>query len=175
MAIVTSKYVPGVDGQPGKSVDVVVGVGTTVAQDSTYLGDGDSSYYGVYFDVESGEFKNCGTGYTPQGITVDATEEIQYAWMLQVAAKKAAGQAKAAAIRLQQDALDARYEAATPRKGKTVQVVRGRKIPKGTVAEVAWYGESQYGGYRVALLIDGEKVYTNASNVEVVQAEAVAA
>lgn len=49
--------------------------------------------------------------------------------------------------------------------GVTVQVVKGRKVPIGTVAEVAWVGESNY-GMRVALLIDGERVYTALTNVQ---------
>lgn len=156
---------------------VVLGEGATVGYESTYLGDGDSSYWGVYFDFESGEFKNAGGGYTPSGIVADASEPVKEAYAAKQAAERAAGQAKAAAIRLRQDYLDAQYEAATPRKGKTVKVVSGRKIPVGTVAEVAWYGESNYGGFRVALLIDGEKVYTASHNVEVVtqEQEAVAA
>lgn len=67
-------------------------------------------------------------------------------------------------------------EAATPRVGKTVTVVKGRKIPRGTVAEVVWFGEDKYNRdrlttkYRVALMIDGERVFTSADNVEVVAA-----
>jgi hypothetical protein len=67
-------------------------------------------------------------------------------------------------------------EAATPREGKTVKVTKGRKIPKGTVAVVVWFGEDKYNStqwltkYRVGLMIDGQRVFTSADNVEVVAA-----
>lgn len=50
-------------------------------------------------------------------------------------------------------------------KGVTVDVVKGRKVPVGTRAEVFWIGESAYGP-RVGLMIEGEKVYTALANVQ---------
>jgi len=55
-------------------------------------------------------------------------------------------------------------------KGVTVDVVKGRKVPVGTRAEVTWIGDGGYGP-RVGLLIDGEKVYTALSNVAVAPIE----
>lgn len=174
MAITTSKYVPGVEGEAGTSVAVTVGAGTTVAVESQYIYDGDSSYWGVYFDFETGEFAQQGTGYTPQGITVDATPEIMSAWEAAKVAKKAAQQASAMRSCLVQAKREAEYEAATPRPGKTLKVVAGRKVPKGTVGECFYYGEGQW-GYRVGMMVEGEKVWTAASNVEVVAKEMVSA
>jgi hypothetical protein len=54
--------------------------------------------------------------------------------------------------------------------GKTVKVVKGRKVPVGTVGRVFWMGEDQYreGQMRVGIATaDGSKHYTAATNVEV--------
>lgn len=60
-------------------------------------------------------------------------------------------------------------EARTPRKGRTVRVVKGRKVPIGTVGRCIWRGESAYGP-RVGIKVEGvaEPYWTAASNVEVV-------
>jgi hypothetical protein len=55
-------------------------------------------------------------------------------------------------------------------KGVTVDVIKGRKVPVGTRAEVTWIGDGGYGP-RVGLLIDGEKVYTALGNVAVAPLE----
>lgn len=55
---------------------------------------------------------------------------------------------------------------------KMVKVVRGRKVPIGTVAEVFWYGANRFGGFSVGLRhADGSRVFTDAKNVEVVNWE----
>jgi len=66
---------------------------------------------------------------------------------------------------------EAEEEARRPGHGKTVKVVRGRKVPKGTVGKVFWFGETRY-GWRVGLEVNGERVFTDARNVEVVVPEA---
>lgn len=156
----------------------VKGVGTTVDQGSTYLGDGDSTYWvvvavpgGEETDGEGFTFKSEGTGwYPPKNFFVDAPQEALDTYAAIQAAKKAAATARYnETVRLDQMA-----KAREPYKGRTVEVVRGRKVPIGTVAEVAWYGDSKYGYYakkRVGLLIDGEKVFTDAYNVQVVNPE----
>lgn len=66
-------------------------------------------------------------------------------------------------------AAEAAVEAVTVRWGKTVKVVRGRKVPKGTVARVFWMGENKW-GWSVGLELDnGDRVFTALHNVEVVQ------
>lgn len=52
-------------------------------------------------------------------------------------------------------------------KGVTVVVVRGRKVPRGTVGVVRWEGDGDYGP-RVGLAVEGEEklVYTAHRNVE---------
>ncbi len=63
------------------------------------------------------------------------------------------------------------------RKGDTVKVIRGRKVPKGTVGVVFWLG-TRYNQYsrcdedRVGIEVDGERMYLNSDYVEVVGWEA---
>ncbi len=54
-------------------------------------------------------------------------------------------------------------------KGTTVVVVRGRKVPRGTIGVVRWEGDGEYGP-RVGLAVEGEDklVYTAHKNVEAV-------
>lgn len=53
--------------------------------------------------------------------------------------------------------------------GVVVDVVRGRKVPVGTRAQVVWIGEDHYDPHcvRVALDVDGDRQYTSSRNVEV--------
>ncbi len=69
-----------------------------------------------------------------------------------------------------------RAEAARPSRGRTVEVVRGRLVPIGTVGIVGWTGESRW-GTRVGLIIDGVEglTFTAATNVRVVDDAEVAA
>jgi hypothetical protein len=131
----------------------------------------DSDFYAVVWDAGAGqprEIEYATTrGWTyANSATVDATPEVQ-------AAHDAWRQARADQRRAEADAA----EAATPRAGKTVKVVKGRKVPVGTVARVVWYGEGK--GFsrhapvimRVGLMVEGERVFTDAANVEVVAGE----
>lgn len=69
-----------------------------------------------------------------------------------------------------------RVEANTPKRGRTVEVVRGRPkwkdsgepVPHGTTGYVAWTGESQW-GLRVGVKVEGNPdiFFTAASNVAV--------
>ena len=59
--------------------------------------------------------------------------------------------------------------------GATVKVVRGRKVPHGTVGEVFWAGEMIYGGRNATKTVrlglrtaDGVEHWTAATNVEAV-------
>lgn len=132
----------------------------------------DSDFYAIVWDTETNaprEIEYATTrGWTyANSATVDATPEILAAYKTWCRKRD----------QKTQEARDAK-EIATPRAGKAVKVIKGRKIPRGTVAKVAWYGEGRiYGGsarqryatppMRVGLLINGERVFTDASNVEV--------
>lgn len=64
----------------------------------------------------------------------------------------------------------AEKEAKEPRKGRTCRVVKGRKVPVGTVGECIWIGEGRYGA-RVGIKdASGQVHWTAASNVEAVAA-----
>lgn len=67
-----------------------------------------------------------------------------------------------------------RAEAARPSVGRTVEVVRGRKVAIGTVGVVGWFGETRW-GHRVGLIIEGVEglTFTDAGNVRVVRDEDV--
>jgi len=61
--------------------------------------------------------------------------------------------------------------AATPKRGRIVKVVKGRKVRKGTEGEVFWVGEDRFRPYsqRVGFKTDaGDKHFTAAGNVEVI-------
>lgn len=97
-------------------------------------------------------------------VTVDATPEVRAKYEGWKARKVAEARAAEAA-----------REAATPYRGKTVKVVRGRKVPLGTVGEVTWFGKGKSYGFRPAetrvglRTLDGTVYWTAAKNVEVVQ------
>lgn len=134
-------------------------------------GRDDSDFYAEVWNPETGRPESIQyastRGWTyPNGATVDATPEVlaaYAAWCQRVDAERRAAEAA--------------REAATPRFGKTVRVVKGRKVPVGTVAEVFWTGRNGFNRSRwgrneierIGLrLPDGSKVFTDASNVEVV-------
>ena len=120
-------------------------------------------------------------GYDLQA-TVDATpEQVQAHRDHQVAV------AAAAVAKVQADA--AALEARTPRQGKKVRVVRGRKVPKGTEGVIFWTQEQVFSprfqnGYRhgpdsvkIGIALDDTRnargwyanvVWTYMANVEVV-------
>lgn len=54
-------------------------------------------------------------------------------------------------------------------KGNVVKVVKGRKVPVGTEGTIFWFGESDFGGFRVGFkTVMGEVHYTALSNVEAI-------
>lgn len=120
----------------------------------------DSDFYAVVWEAGATEPKRIfyattrGWSY-PNGAAIDATPEI-------MAAYKAYLDAKAEAARI------ARAAAALARveRGKVVKVVRGRKVPVGTVGRCFWVGEGHY-GLRVGLENADGRVFTAATNVEV--------
>lgn len=145
-----------------------------------YNGRDDSDFYAVCWNAEKGmpervEYASTRGWTYPNGATVDATPEVVAAY-LAYCDKVEAARAAAEAARL----------AATPAFGKTVKVVRGRKVPVGTVGEVTWYGMGKSfspranfrptsGAYSAAApmrvgfrTLDGTVHFTDAKNVEVV-------
>lgn len=142
--------------------------GLVVDIDSTYLGDCDSAYYAVYFDRETATFKQHSLGYTPDGAKVDATEEVARAWEAEKAARQAAARAGAMRLNLAREMDQADADAATPWAGKTVRVIKGRKVPVGTEGVVKVRHEGQWGWSVLITTADGAEVWTSDSNVEVI-------
>ncbi len=96
--------------------------------------------------------------------TVDATQAIQDLYAAHQAVK-AAEHALNEAKRSRTIALAALK---APAKGRTVKVVKGRKVPVGTVGECFWMGSNDFGA-RVGIKdASGNKHFTAASNVEAV-------
>ena len=98
-------------------------------------------------------------------VTIDATPDV-------VAAANAWLRARAeATVRSEREA-DINLAVARAKAvqiGREVEVVRGRKVPKGVVGDVFWMGDSEWAvrvGIRTA---DGTVYWTAASNVEVTQ------
>lgn len=106
--------------------------------------------------------------HNPEGakIEVDATEEVKIEYMEWLEANRVKREAELAA-----------EEARTPRVGKTVKVVKGRKVAKGTTGQVFWKGLDKYKSnrytyvYRLGVKTEaGETIWIAEDNVEVVGA-----
>lgn len=161
-------------------------------------GRDDSDFYMLVWNEEKGAAESImfattrGWSYPCLGSRVDATPDTlaKYeAWRTKAQAERAA----------QTERERLAYEAKMPSIGKRIRVIAGRKIAKGTEAEVFWFGKKRdFGVYprngykshgremhafarslapyafdprqdmRVGLVVNGEKVFTDATNVEVI-------
>jgi hypothetical protein len=163
MGVKTSHY----DRESGKSHSTLEHIGLVVDIGSSYIGDGDSHYWAVVFDPQSGEFTNVGLGYTSYDAKVDAPKDLQSLYDRIKAAKAElalANYAMATWLRYEREA-EERLEWVT--KGSVVKVVKGRKVPKGTVGTVKVNCEGQWGRRVLLALADGTEVWTAEDNVEV--------
>lgn len=95
---------------------------------------------GKYFTVSAKEMKD---------ITVDASPERIAAYKAKVAADAYARQ-----LKIRKDA--AMKELNTVRYGKMVEVVRGRKVAKGTIGKVFWMKATHF-GMKVGIAIGDER------------------
>lgn len=59
-------------------------------------------------------------------------------------------------------------ELKTPRRGKEIKVVRGRKVPIGTTGRIFWIGSNAYGVSVGIQTTSGERHFTSIKNVEVI-------
>ena len=98
---------------------------------------------------------------------VDASPEMIAAYMAHIAAEQAAAEKARRESEARRAAQRAEEERKAPRKGRTLRVVKGRKVPKGTEGVCFWVGESQW-GKRVGMKVAGETVWVDAKNVEAV-------
>ena len=118
--------------------------------------------YAVVHDPETGGTKDIHTGSCfelfqgPWGRVVPDAEEL-------LAKLRKENEERSRAAR-------ERFEAERVEKGKTLCVVKGRKVPLGTTGECIWYGPSRYDrGGRVGIKDEtGNVHWTSARNVEVV-------
>jgi hypothetical protein len=132
----------------------------------------DSDFVAAVWDAEAGRIREIEYASTRgwtylNGATVDATAEVVEAaseWLKD----------KVSVLALERANLAEREV----KVGKTVQVVKGRKVAKGTEGVVFWVGPDRYKSsrwgtsYRVGFTTaDGEKVFTAMTNVEVVGAK----
>lgn len=153
---------------------VTFGRGLVVGYGDTYLGDGDSVWYVRIWNPVTKKEDHIGKGYVnaapwkDDAVEYDATPEVKADWETWKAEQQRIIDQK----QRENDEADRKYRAEqelkTPRRGKVVRVVRGRKIPKGTEGRVFWYGRNNYGWGVGIELADGSKVFTNPNNVEVI-------
>lgn len=121
----------------------------------------DSDFYAVVYDAEAGTIHEVEYATTRFGgggwAEVDVTAENR---------ERAGDLCEAEWLRL--ISVREEREARKLAFGREVVVVRGKKVPVGTVGEVAKIGRGRYGDWVLIRLIDGETVITDAKNVEVV-------
>lgn len=135
----------------------------------------DSDFYALVWDDDTNSVKSVDYATTRgwtylNSASVDATDDVK---------AKAAAYYSARALEALKD--KAAADARKPAVGKSVKVVKGRKVPKGTEGVVFWVGPgkaysyyaAKYGtpdrvGFRTA---DGASFFTAASNLEVTDPE----
>lgn len=123
--------------------------------------------YAVCYDAEKDSFQklyvNSDYGTTPAYAEVDAEPEL----LVRYAAWQVEKEAEAAGRRHAADLAHDLEELKDLARGRTVKVVRGRKVPVGTTGRIYWYGEGRY-GMRVGIeLLSGEKIFVDGRNIEV--------
>jgi hypothetical protein len=134
----------------------------------------DSDWYAVVWDEATQSCKSIiyatTRGATLGSAEIDATPEVIAKAQAWLAAIIFAGAKEAAA-----------KEALTPELGKTVEVVKGRKVPKGTVGVVTWKGLDDYKSgrfygrevkvYRLGIKVGEQVHFTAAENCKVIDPE----
>ncbi len=137
--------------------------GRVVAVEHYYF-DGLTDYWTMVWNPETLVVEH-GTG-CHYGVAVDAP-----AWVVAfyTIAKAIARNEKAAREAHSKALAASDNESVRPSRGKLVQVVRGRKVPKGSVGTVFWLGENKWGWSVGMELPSGERVFTSSGNVEVLE------
>lgn len=126
----------------------------------------DSDFYAVVWDEEEQRLRRVDYATTRGctygcSATVDATKEViekATAWL--------------SIWWLDQLTDQEEREVLVPRVGRTVKVVKGRKVVIGTEGKVFWYDKGRYGRMRVGFVVaEGVELWTDAANVEVLNPE----
>lgn len=117
-------------------------------------------YYYTRWDIEKGEpvvacYGNSEFGSDTE-VTVDAPDDLKKVYELHKAAEQAKRQAEKAAQYVREEREKAERDWHAPEKGKVMVVVRGRKVPQGTVGKVFWLDDI-YNPYRAGLAVSDER------------------
>ncbi|MFZ9754281.1 MAG: hypothetical protein ACO3B3_12110 [Cyanobium sp.] len=150
--------------------------GLVVELGSSYMGDGDSTFFALVYNAATDDFDSIaycstycsrcdhGRGREIEGwcrAVVDAPDHLRAKLAARRQATLEAQQAERARIEME----NAWH---TPERGAIVRIVAGRKIPQGLEGQVTWRGQSDY-GMRVRVRFDnGEEEFTAEHNVEVI-------
>lgn len=113
--------------------------------------------------VEHVAVSNSEFGAYADAVEVDATPEVRAAAIAWYAARERERLARANEAAVDRVVLAA--FAKVP--GREVEVVAGRKIPRGTTGRLFWAGETRFGRRLGVELASGERVFTSPGNVEV--------
>ncbi len=122
----------------------------------------DSDFFAIVWDNEQNCVRTIEDGttrfyapskYSRPDASIEVLEKARAWWASEIGPKKA------------KEALLARANAIEI--GSIVKVVKGRKIPKDTVGEVAWKGKDVYNRCvtRIGIKVDGKMLFTTMSNV----------
>lgn len=98
----------------------------------------------------------------------DATYEQQAAWLMLKDCRRLVKEHALDEARRARNKAALEAEAKKPAKGRKVKVVRGRKVPVGTVGRCFWVGQGGYGERVGIQTADGTTYWTAASNCEAV-------
>jgi hypothetical protein len=141
------------------------GVSGKVAAINSFYYDGLNDYGTVIWDDATATLV-AGPSFNDHcPLVVDAPALVVAFYMIAKAIERQEAEAKRCHDRA---VSEANAEANRVSVGKTVEVVRGRKIKKGTHGVVFWCGETKW-GYSVGMeLPNGERHFTASHNVEVV-------
>lgn len=132
----------------------------------------DAQFAVVWKGDEDFETVDCGCWYfcEPEirAITVDASPGLIAVWEAVMVVKKRLSEEKDRLAWEHRLKVQAEAEAKEPKVGRTVRVVRGRKVAKGTIGVCFWVGTGRY-GLRVGLkTAEGDTVWVDGKNVEAV-------
>lgn len=137
--------------------------GQVVGTGSWYVGDGDSDYWALVFDGEKAEHVVYNRYFNTDNMAEADIDPAMLTKLAELTRPKLADKFFA----------DAMARMAPVVVGSTVEVIRGRKIPVGTVGKVGWMGADRYSrwGTRIGLVVDGTMTFTDAGNVAKVRDE----
>jgi hypothetical protein len=147
--------------------------GLVVAKGDTYIGDGESTYWAIWWNGATGQFeqlwyasdRDYGTG----GAEIDAPPALIARYEAKRAADEVARRAAAEVRRVERERLEAEERERSPRFGSIVRVTRGRLVPIGLEGQVHWIGDGAYGPRAKVAFNDGSDRFIDARNLLVLR------